>query len=212
MRLVRRQIRSGGQPAPPRLAPQAACLESARNRRIAEESVDGATGRRGLEHLLVGCRLPRVELSTHRETRVCLPRDAHGGIVLYLHPGLREAHAAAFDAAEHVAFDRVGNELKRRRFTAVGVSSQTSKEQFRRVAELRIGHELWSDPELILARELGLPTFENEGEKKYERLTLMVLAGVIQKAFYPVDSPHQAAFQALTWLKATARTDRPAAS
>jgi hypothetical protein len=58
------------------------------------------------------------------------------------------------------------------------------------------------DPELRLAAALELPTFEVEGARLYERLTLVARAGVIVKVFYPVFPPDRNADEVIAWLAA----------
>jgi peroxiredoxin len=60
---------------------------------------------------------------------------------------------------------------------------------------------LLSDPELRLADELRLPTFDVAGMRLYKRITLAVKDGVIAKVFYPVFPPDRNAADVLAWLR-----------
>jgi peroxiredoxin len=59
---------------------------------------------------------------------------------------------------------------------------------------------LLSDPELQLARELELPTFELDAARWYQRLTLVASGGRIEKAFFPVSSAAGSVGQVIAWL------------
>lgn len=58
------------------------------------------------------------------------------------------------------------------------------------------GHEL--------AQALELPTFTAGGQRLYRRLTLIVAAGRVEHAFYPIFPPDEHAAQVLDWLSAHA--------
>lgn len=92
-------------------------------------------------------------------------------------------------------FEGLGAEL-------VGISAQSVEEQAEFAAREHIPFALLSDPDLRLAAEIGLPTFEVEGMKLYRRLTLVADAGVVVKAFYPVFPPDRDAATVLAWLRA----------
>jgi peroxiredoxin len=59
---------------------------------------------------------------------------------------------------------------------------------------------LLSDPELRLARTLGLWTFNGDGAEWYCRRTLVVIGGVVAETFAPEGARVTA--QALEWLRA----------
>ncbi len=63
----------------------------------------------------------------------------------------------------------------------------------------RLTHRLLSDPQLGLARELELPTFEHDYARCYPRLTLIAKDGRIEKAFFPVASAGRSAAPVITW-------------
>jgi peroxiredoxin len=58
-----------------------------------------------------------------------------------------------------------------------------------------------SDPQHRMADSLGLPTFEAVGHVLYKRLTMIVNAGVIEHALYPVFPPNTHAAAVLRWLQ-----------
>ena len=158
----------------------------------------------------MGCALPSLCLTTFAGVRVTLPRDAYAPLVIYLYPGTRgstvsPAASAVADAVQHRAFDRVRDELDVRCMKAVGLSSERVSVQYASVCANRVCHELWSDPELALAHALGLPTFSDGGVERYQRLTLVVSGGRIERVFFPVEAPQRSAAQVISWLKASGR-------
>lgn len=88
------------------------------------------------------------------------------------------------------------------RATVVGVSAQGHDEQAEFAAREHIPFPLLSDPELKLAAELRLPTFEAGDTTLYMRLTLIAERNRIVKVFYPVFPPDRDAAQVLAWLRA----------
>lgn len=84
--------------------------------------------------------------------------------------------------------------------TVVGISAQDPAEQREFAAREHIPFALLSDPDLRLADEVGLPTFEAEGMTLYKRLTFVAEAGKIVKTFYPVFPPDRNAAEVIAWL------------
>ncbi|MBA2945621.1 MerR family transcriptional regulator [Streptomyces himalayensis] len=82
-----------------------------------------------------------------------------------------------------------------------GLSSQDTDYQNEIVERLGLPFDMLSDPTLVLADTLGLPTFEVDGMRLFKRLTLIVRDGVIEHAFYPIFPPNAHAQQVLTWLR-----------
>ena len=104
-------------------------------------------------------------------------------------------YKAAFDG-----FRRLGIKV-------VGLSSQDTAEQREFAERNNIPFLLLSDPMLVLADALRLPTFEAGGSRLYRRLAFIGDRGVIVRAFYPVFPPNENAASVLAWL--TDRTNRP---
>jgi peroxiredoxin len=157
---------------------------------------------------LVGRTIPTLTLKTFNGTSVNLSFAMDDGVVIYLYPGADSSpdggsESRAADDAQHQSFERHRDDLEALSFKAVGVSGEPALAQLPRVLEAGVRHELWSDPDRQLARALGLPTFEQPGASGYRRGMLVVDAGVVEKAFYPVDSPEHSAAQVISWLKAT---------
>ena len=67
----------------------------------------------------------------------------------------------------------------------------------------QIPYPVIADPELRLGAALRLPTFE-VGATLYKRITLVVEACAIAKAFYPVFPPDKNVDEVIAWLEARA--------
>jgi peroxiredoxin len=150
-------------------------------------SRDGTVSRRslsthawGVAEGLVGLSVPSVVLTGFpgggaldlgRLAAVC-------PLVIYLYPGSSNSPADGeqtplLDAAQHRAFHLRRVDLEARDYSVVGVSSQSSAAQRHSVLAGRLTQRLLCDPELQLAKELPLPTFEHDRASWYQRLTLV---------------------------------------
>jgi hypothetical protein len=69
-------------------------------------------------------------------------------------------------------------------------------------------YPLLNDAELVLAREVGFPTFEAGRMRLYRRLTLGAREGVVDWVRYPVFPPGSEAGAVLDWLSRGPRTRR----
>jgi peroxiredoxin len=159
----------------------------------------------GVAEALVGLEVPPVVLGDYekeelelRAFTVALP------VVLYLYPGSPSSPVGAsvelMDSAQHGAFRDHRQDLEALGYRAIGVSSQSVSAQRLSTLRNRVPHRLLSDPKLELARALNLPTFTVAGREWYERLTLLVRGGRIEKAFFPVVSPVRNAAQVVAWM------------
>jgi peroxiredoxin len=166
------------------------------------------------EHL-AGSRMPHMSLRSTNGDIVDVWDLASTRCVIFIYPRMGrpgEELPAGWDSTpgargctpqscafrdRHRAFTDVG-------YAIAGVSSQSNEDQIEAAARLQLPFQLLSDPELTLARTLGLPTFEIAGMKLYKRLTLVAEWGRIAKVFYPVFPPQHNAEEVLAWL----RTDR----
>jgi peroxiredoxin len=147
---------------------------------------------------LVGLVIPSVVLGGGREMSLDLYALArHRPVVLYFYPGCASARE---DEAQHRAFRDLHLDFEARHYSPVGVSSQSERSQ--RASAFAIGatHRLLRDPELLLARELGLPTFSCDGASWYQRLMLVASGARIAKVFFPVPSAARSAAQVIAWL------------
>jgi peroxiredoxin len=81
-----------------------------------------------------------------------------------------------------------------------GLSAQTIKEQIEFAEREHMPFPVVADPERRLGAELRLPTFDFDGTTLYKRVTLVLEAATIAKAFYPVFPPDRNAAEVVDWL------------
>lgn len=163
---------------------------------------------------LVGTEMPSLFFNNFDRRFVDLGEIARRGLVLYVYPGCSHTptdggNGLQADATQHRTYGCLRGSFAELLpgGAMVALSSISPTQQFHDSPELAweqneeaiFEHYLISDEMLQLGEELGLPTFQHEGETHYERLTLVVRAGYIQCVFYPV-TPGQDAHQALAWL------------
>lgn len=164
----------------------------------------------GLQRL-VGCELPTL-LFAGRDRRglIDLAALADTALVLYVYPGSGTSRDLALDALQHETYRRL-----RRQFVAVipdgaivALSSLTRDQQlvqeprlaFEQIESQEFPHHLIADETCHLAQMLGLPTFECDGGRFYERVTIIASDGLIVKVAYPAD-PLRDGEMALAWMK-----------
>jgi peroxiredoxin len=159
---------------------------------------------------LVGRELPAVTLTSYDERPVELAYVAIEGLVIYTYPGSVLSpdggiSSADGDTVQHRAFDRHDEDLRAHELQVVGLSSEAPSAQRKRAWAHGVGHMLWSDPGLLLAEALGMPTFTHDGVGCYRRLTIIAREARIVKAFFPVHSPERSAAQVIWWAQAMGR-------
>jgi peroxiredoxin len=166
---------------------------------------DGAAA--GLE----GKALPPVSLTSTEGEAVDLASAATGTLVVYVYPrtgvpgeplptGWMETPGAFGCTAENCSFRDHAGQLAALGATVLGLSSQPLEEQREFAERERMPYPLLNDSELLLADELGLPTFHVAGMRLYSRLTFVAREGRIAKVFYPVFPPDSHAAEVLSWL------------
>lgn len=159
-----------------------------------------------LSQSLIGAVLPPLLLPAPRGDSVDLGMFAKRSVVIYAYPGSGSSpdgrrYSRRLDRAQHRAFDLLGSDFSALNITVLGVSGQYAQEQDPRNEELRPKHPLLSDPYLLLADALGLPTFEHEGSRLYRRVTIVVWLGRIGKVFYPVADPVRNPAHVAAWAR-----------
>jgi peroxiredoxin len=82
-----------------------------------------------------------------------------------------------------------------------GLSTQTTEYQTEMVRRLEVPFEVLSDANYEFCDALRLPTFAVDGTRLLKRITLILRAGKIEEALYPVFPPNESALQVLVWLK-----------
>lgn len=159
-----------------------------------------------LARRLVGSTIPALLLVGTRGEDAALDRLASRSLVLYLYPGASSSpdggdDSLLTDATQHRAFRERLSELANRRFVVLGLSSETPEAQLVSAVAQRLSHVLLSDPRLLLADAMGLPTVTVAGARLYRRLTIVVHRGQIGHVFFPVANVQRSADQVLTWAK-----------
>jgi peroxiredoxin len=160
---------------------------------------------------IVGRAVPPVQLVSTAGEQVDLQQAAAGTLVAYVYPrtgvpgeplppGWMETPGAFGCTAENCSFRDHAGQLAALGATVFGVSSQPLAEQREFAERERMPYPLLNDSELLLADELGLPTFELAGMRLYRRLTFVAREGRIDKVFYPVFPPDSHAGEVLSWL------------
>lgn len=130
-------------------------------------------------------------------------------LVIYCHPGAEpdcvvldcQELSVGADAAECRAFAEHGLELAAMSHRVVGVSSQSALGALCLASAEALPHVVLADSLLELAEDLELPTFEVDGACLYERLTMIVRDGRVEKVFYPVPDPATHAAEVAEWLR-----------
>jgi len=155
--------------------------------------------------------LPAVRLASTLGREVDLHEASAGRLVLYVYPrtgvpgqpsppGWDAIPGARGCTPENCAFRDHKRELRELGATVMGLSAQRLAEQREFAERERIPYPLLTDSRLVLARELGLPTFDVVGMTLYKRLTLVAERRRIVKVFYPVFPPDRHPQEVVAWL------------
>lgn len=165
---------------------------------------------------LPGLVLPPVELPSTGGGTVGLDRlgSDRPRTVLYVYPMTGRPGVALPDGwdaipgargctPEACAFRDHHAELATAGADVYGLSSQSPADQAEAAERLHLPFPLLSDGQARLAGPpLRLPVFEAGGRRRYRRLTLVIAAGRVEHAFYPVFPPDAHAGEVLAWLRA----------
>jgi len=163
----------------------------------------------GAAHL-PGAELPPLELPTTAGT-VDVAEAARVTLVLYLYPRTGrpgQPPPAAWDeipgargcTPQACSFRDAHTDISGLGASVLGLSAQPLDEQEEAAERLDLPYPLASDPDLLLADALGLPTFEFMGVRLYKRVTFIARDGRIEKVFYPVFPPDRNATEVADWL------------
>jgi peroxiredoxin len=161
---------------------------------------------------LAGTEMPSEAFPATSGVPVDLSRAGHPRAVVYIYPrtgqpgvplpeGWNEIPGARGCTPESMGFRDHYRELAELGADVFGLSSQDGDYQGELAARLELPYPLLSDPGLVLADQLGLPTFTAGGERLYKRLTLVLNGGRIEHAFYPVFPPNTHAAEVVDWLR-----------
>ncbi|HST55986.1 MAG TPA: peroxiredoxin [Solirubrobacteraceae bacterium] len=161
---------------------------------------------------LTGAELPRLSLASTLGDALDLHElAAHELLVAYVYPrtgvpgqpspaGWDQIPGARGCTPQSCAFRDHASDLAALGARVAGISAQSPAEQREFAEREHIPYPLLSDPELLLARELRLPTFDVPGMRLYRRLTFIARASRIERVFYPVFPPDRNAAEVVAWL------------
>ena len=155
--------------------------------------------------------MPSVRLASTLGGEVDLAEAARGLVVVYVYPrtvvpgelsppgwdripGARGCTPQSCSFRDHVA------DLAAHGASVMGISAQSMEEQRGLAEREHIPYPLLSDPGLLLAAAMRLPTFEAGGMELYRRLTFIARGGRIRHVMYPVFPPDRNAADVLDWL------------
>jgi peroxiredoxin len=157
-----------------------------------------------LRHRLIGTKIA-AEFTIEADGKQIRLGGVTAALVAYLFPSSTSSpeHGAdtpLADAEEHRSFRDLYEQMTALGLTVVGVSSQPASKLQDAITANRLSQPLVSDPALRLDELLRLPTFRLGGERLYERLTLLIVAGKITRVFSPVPNPGSHAAEVLDHL------------
>ena len=126
--------------------------------------------------------IPPLVMSDLNGEAIILPSLGHGSCIIYVYPGSASSpedhrETPMVDAVQHRAFRDLQSDITSRNFGIAGVSSEPPHGQSACARANRLTHPLLADTQCLLARELELPTFDLNGRRWYQRLTLVVTGG-----------------------------------
>lgn len=152
---------------------------------------------------LRGRPIPEIELDSTSGMPFALTSQT--ALIIYTYTGGAGAtprdETPFLDAELHAGFRDHSLDLEACGFTLVGISSQPSRQQRRTAKSHKLTHELLSDPDCILADELGLPTTPRGPTRAYKRLTLVVRDRRITLALEPLPTPERHPAYLAHWLR-----------
>lgn len=161
---------------------------------------------------LIDMPMPHVSLRSTARRMADLSNLSAPLTVIYCYP-MKEVAGTLLPEGQDMISDARGctpqtcsfrdhhQELSQLRAGMFGLSTQTTKYQREMANRLHVPFEIPSDPELRLCDALRLPTFEEDGMRLAQRLTLIVRAGRIEHLFCPAFPPNESADQILRWLR-----------
>lgn len=166
----------------------------------------------GAARHLPGLRLPAIALPSTVGGAVDLAALSGIRTVLYaypmtgvpgapLPPGWDGIPGARGCTVEALSFRDHRDELAELGADVLGLSTQPTDYQREMSERLHLPFAVLSDSDLRLTSAMRLPTFEAGGLTLLRRLTLVLRAGAVEHAFYPVFPPDAAAAAVLDWLR-----------
>jgi peroxiredoxin len=163
--------------------------------------LSAATQQRGAETRLLarlrGAAIPELTLHSASFGAVEMREMTRNAAIVYFYTGARGSWA---DAEQASSLEDSYPQLLVRGFHLIGVHAQHPQEQLHHMADCPVDHILAADPELRLARSLGVPTCAEAGVRTYQRAILVVERAHVIHALYPVLEPGRCASELLAWL------------
>jgi peroxiredoxin len=163
-----------------------------------------------LNRRLVGRQLPDVELENLHATRLPFNAQLAGWVVVEFFPG---EGAANISSAENRTAPRTRDdhadslhELANASAKTLSVVSDPPAVVDLSTAVIDPRGLLLCDPQLLIANALKLPTSEQNGVRRYRRLTLVTQDGQIAKVIFPPEQNFDDHVRRIvSWMKATRR-------
>jgi peroxiredoxin len=143
-----------------------------------------------------------AELCAGRAVVYVYPRAGRPGVPML--PGWDAIPGARGCTPQSCGFRDHAAELAAFGARVAGVSVQSLDDQIEFAERNRMPFPVMSDPDLLLKRELGLPTFVASGLELYRRLAWVAEGGRIVRVFYPVFPPDRNAADVVAWFTARA--------
>jgi hypothetical protein len=162
---------------------------------------------REIAGMLTGVRIPGLLCADYDGQLVDLNAIAVSALILYLQPGGLSARSDSHaDERQHNAYRALLHRFvvtmpSGSAIAALSAAPEVSPDEWRQIPKnsKELPHYLLNDGG-GLAKELPLPTFECGDLRLYDRITLIVVEGRIEKVWYPVVGG-QDAQMALTWFQ-----------
>lgn len=159
---------------------------------------------------LPGRQLPDVHLPIAHGGTVPLLSHVNGLKIVYFLPGETRFHTprgnakGTADEEQLRGLVNLAETFARLRVGLLGIASYDPTDLPHVGLRAGVRHLLLADPDLEIARALGLPTTDDGGVKRYRRIALVTRDGHIHKMFRAVPDIQAAdsARQVLGWLEA----------
>jgi peroxiredoxin len=147
---------------------------------------------------LRGAAIPELTLHSASFGSVEMREMTRNAAIVYFYTGTR---ASVGDALLAGSLEESYPQLLVRGFHLIGVHAQEPQEQLHHMACCPVDHILVADPQMRLARSLGVPSGVEAGQRVYQRTILVVERAHVIHALYPALEPGRCASELLAWLE-----------
>lgn len=162
---------------------------------------------------LLGAALPSISLPSTRGGTIDLGTLSACRTVIYCYPRTSEPNKPAPTGWDVIpgargctpqacTFRDHYKDLAELRAEVFGLSTQPTSYQTEMARRLHLPFAVLSDEHFTFTNALGLPTFETDGMRLLQRLTLIAHGNRIEALFYPIAQPERSADTVLEWLRA----------